>query len=70
MECHIHVIITAGGLPNNDKWIRHPYFPQEVIRPVYRYRFLQEFKKLFKKGLPLLLLLTKTFELTKFSICG
>jgi hypothetical protein len=51
-NAHIHVIITAGGLSlNNDKWTRHPFFPQEVIRPMFRYRFLEQFKKLFKKGL-------------------
>lgn len=51
-NAHIHVIITAGGLSlKEDQWIKHSYFPQEVIRPMYRYRFLQELKKLFKKGL-------------------
>ena len=49
---HIHIICTAGGLSlENDKWITHSYFPQEVIRPMYRYRVLEQLKALFKKGL-------------------
>jgi hypothetical protein len=47
-----------------------PIFPADVIRPIYRYRFLQEFKKLFKKGLPLLLLFTGILNLTKLSTHG
>ena len=49
---HIHVIITAGGLSlKNDQWLKCRYLPQKVIRPIYRYRFLKQFKKLFKQGL-------------------
>ncbi len=49
---HIHVIITAGGLSlKNDQWLKCHYLPQKIIRPIYRYRFLQQFKKLFKQGL-------------------
>jgi hypothetical protein len=49
---HIHVIITAGGLSlQNDQWVKCHYLPQNVIRPIYRYQFLQQFKKLFKQGL-------------------
>ena len=46
-NAHIHVIITAGGLSlEEDQWIKHSYFPQQVIRPMYRYHFLKELKKL------------------------
>jgi hypothetical protein len=48
---HIHVIITCGGLSTRgDRWIKNHYIPQNVIRPMYRYAFLQQIKRLFKKG--------------------
>lgn len=48
---HVHVIITAGGISiHNDRWIENTYFPQDVIRPMYQYAFLKQFKKLFKDG--------------------
>jgi hypothetical protein len=48
---HIHVIITCGGLSTRgDRWIKNQYIPQNVIRPMYRYIFLQQIKRLFKKG--------------------
>jgi hypothetical protein len=49
---HIHVIITAGGLSlKNDQWVKQPYLHENVIKPIYRYHFLKEFKKLFKNNL-------------------
>ena len=48
---HIHIIITAGGLSTDKtKWIKNTYFPQNYIRPKYRYIFLKQLKKAFKKN--------------------
>lgn len=49
---HVHVIVTCGGLsPDRESWVVTHYIPQEVIRPMFRYAFLQEMKILFRAGL-------------------
>lgn len=48
---HIHVIITCGGLSNDEtRWIENKYLPWQALRPMFRYAFLQELKKLFKNN--------------------
>lgn len=47
---HVHVISTAGGLSiDGSRWIENTYFPWNIIRPMYQYAFLKQFKKLFKE---------------------
>jgi hypothetical protein len=43
---HIHVLITAGGISADGKhWVRRGFLPQEVIRPMFRYRLLTALRK-------------------------
>ncbi len=47
---HIHIIVTAGGLSlDKTKWVKNTYFPQNYIKPKYKYIFLKKLKKAFRK---------------------
>lgn len=48
---HIHVIITCGGLSRDEtRWIENRFLPWQCLKPMVRYAFLEELKKLFKAG--------------------
>lgn len=48
---HIHVIITCGGLSlDESRWIENHFIPHQCLKPMYRYAFLKELKKLFRAG--------------------
>jgi len=50
---HLHVLITCGGLAlhNEERWIENRFLPQQCLRPLWRYAFLQALKDLFQAGL-------------------
>ncbi|MFQ5459123.1 MAG: IS91 family transposase [Myxococcota bacterium] len=48
---HIHVIITCGGISLDEtRWLENRYLPWQCLKPMYRYAFLRELKKLFRSG--------------------
>lgn len=48
-HCHIHLLLTEGGLTSEDSWEDIPFLPYDLLRKKWQYHLLTEIKKCLPK---------------------
>lgn len=49
-NCHIHVLITCGGLSlDKSRWIHNFYIPHDALKKIWRYQIINSLRTLFKE---------------------